>query len=229
MSLASPLNIEKSSAVRVSEVVHLTRIFEPKYNIGILKRQVSSDLSHFVHQARHQVEFHLKQSFTLTDGVKDALSEVMPASAMALEGHEKFIQDITSLIDLYGLLVDTNQVGIRLLSMNKAMCPGFHVDRVGIRLICTYDGPGTQWLENVHADRSKLGYIAQGQSDENSGLIRPDAVIQSLQPYEVGLLKGEAWKSFDGHDNHGNGIIHRSPAMEGCASKRIVLTLDSLD
>lgn len=153
MSLASPLFTVKSSAIRVSEVVELIHIFEPEYNLCILNRQISDDLRHFIHQARNQVDFHLKQSFTLTDSVKESVFEVMPASAMTLEGHQAFIEDISALIELYGLLVDTNRVGVRLLSLNKAMCPGFHVDRVSIRLICTYDGPGTEWLENVHADR----------------------------------------------------------------------------
>lgn len=75
----------------------------------------------------------------------------------------------------------------------------------------------------------KLGYVAQGQSDEDSGLIRSGASIQSLKPFEIGLLKGEAWKSIDGQDNQGNGIIHRSPDMNHYNSKRMVLTLDSLD
>jgi len=40
----------------------------------------------------------------------------------------------------------TAAAGTRITTLDRAMCPRFHVDRVPVRLIVTWGGPGTQWL-----------------------------------------------------------------------------------
>jgi hypothetical protein len=55
--------------------------------------------------------------------------------------------------------MDADQVGFRLLSLSHPMCPGFHVDRVNLRLVYTYAGPGTEWLEHHSVNRQWLGNV----------------------------------------------------------------------
>ena len=92
------------------------------------------------------------------------------------------------------------------------MCPRWHVDRVPIRMLCTYTGPGTEWLENQEVDKTKLSEpaIANGAS-------------QRAEIGEVVLLKGALWQG-----NTGFGAIHRSPAPASVEERRILLTLDPL-
>jgi hypothetical protein len=148
-----------------------------------------------------------------------------PSEVKQIVGMDTFLQDVADVVEIYGLLMEAEQIGLRLVTLDRAMCPGFHVDKVGIRLVCTYRGPTTQWLENTDVDRCKLGMVAQGIPDEESGLIKPRAAIRSMEPFDVGLLKGEAWTNQDGSPNLGNGVVHRSPQVDN--GLRVLLTLDA--
>ncbi|MGI9299358.1 MAG: DUF1826 domain-containing protein [Luminiphilus sp.] len=128
-------------------------------------------------------------------------------------------EDITCLVDMFSCLFEVEHVGLRLTVLRGAMCPRFHVDKVPCRLISTYVGPGTQWLEHQTVDRSKLGPSACSESDHERGTYTSEQDIRVLQSGAVGLLKGEAW---DG--NEGAGLVHRSPSVEGAS--RLLLTLD---
>ena len=83
-----------------------------------------------------------------------------------------------------------------------------------MRLITTYAGVGSQWLEEGVMERSQLG---QPQAEPIRG-----SLIQQVNAGEVALLKGEKW-----HGNEGAGLIHRSPALEP-GERRLILTLDWL-
>lgn len=131
-----------------------------------------------------------------------------------LDGHAAFVADVTWLVELYTELLEARRIGLRLRLLDKAMCPRFHVDPVPLRLVCSYAGPGSQWLAEGAMDRRRLG----------DALAEPTAAeaIHSLRSGEVALLKGERWKG-----NEGAGLIHRSPTL-AAGQRRLLLTLDWL-
>jgi hypothetical protein len=138
------------------------------------------------------------------------------------EGYDDFCADVAHLIDVFSHLFELEHVGLRLSVLDKAMCPKFHVDHVPCRLISTYGGIGTQWLEDVFVDRRKLGSGSDGLSDEVSGLIVADLeVISTMPTYAIGLFKGSKW---EGNELHG--AVHRSPKLPENAPRRLLLTLD---
>jgi hypothetical protein len=102
------------------------------------------------------------------------------------------------------------------------MCPRFHVDRVTLRVVSTYQGRGTELVAHEHVDRRYLGHAARGAADEESGLLRVPGCVCVARPFDIVLLKGEAWP-----DNAGRGAVHRSPAASAEAP-RLVMTLDPL-
>lgn len=53
-------------------------------------------------------------------------------------------------------LMGCSEVGLRFACVGRAMCPGRHIDRTSIRLVCTYQGPGTEWLDDQSIERSDL-------------------------------------------------------------------------
>jgi hypothetical protein len=126
---------------------------------------------------------------------------------------------LRELVDVYAILADADEVGLRLCVTRGQPCPRFHVDRVGLRLICTLRGPGTEWLAHADVDRRRLGLA--GATDDASGLLRPGATVQRLEPCDVGIFKGEAWPG-----NEGRGAVHRSPPTDG--GWRLLVTLDAL-
>lgn len=129
--------------------------------------------------------------------------------------------DIAWLAECVADLAGAPSAGVRLEVLERAMCPRFHVDRTGLRLLCTYRGPGTEWLDDASADRRWLGGGPDRLDDAVSGLIVDPTGIQRLSAGAVVLLKGSAWPG-----NAAAGAIHRSPAV--AAPPRVVLAIDPL-
>ncbi|WP_375759004.1 DUF1826 domain-containing protein [Corallococcus exercitus] len=128
---------------------------------------------------------------------------------------DAWLEDLNFLLRLYVDLLGAEALGVRLQTLARDMCPRFHVDRVGVRLLCTYAGPATEWLENSQVHRSALG--ASGE------VARPGAPVQSLARFDVALLKGEAWPG-----NTGNGAVHRSPAIAEDGLRRLLLSIEAI-
>ena len=129
-------------------------------------------------------------------------------------------EDIALLVAMFCCLFDLKRAGLRLKVLDKPMCPRFHVDKIPCRLVTTYHGVATQWLNHSDANRSKLGAGNLGKPDEESGLFKSLSNINQLQQGDVALLKGEYWD-----DNEGAGLVHRSPPV-AANEQRLLLTLD---
>ncbi|MDO6425796.1 DUF1826 domain-containing protein [Thalassotalea sp. 1_MG-2023] len=130
--------------------------------------------------------------------------------------------DIALLVDMFCCLFDLPRAGLRLNILDRAMCPRFHVDHIPCRLVTTYQGIATEWLNHNDVDRTKLGSGNNGKPDEQSGLFQDLQSINRLSAGDVALLKGENWDN-----TKGAGLVHRSPPVQA-GEKRLLLTLDFL-
>lgn len=194
----------------------LADIYQDDINIAIWQRHLTRSL---IQAADHMLDTNpsLQISTIVTSQnvyatVNDALGAMEVAVALS--------EHITQLVDMFCCLFDLKHVGLRLTSLEHAMCPRFHVDSVSCRLVTTYRGIATQWLPHHLVDRSKLGAGNQDKPDERSGLFEKITDIQQLGQGDVGLLKGELW-----HGNEGAGLVHRSPDLSD-GKRRLLLTLD---
>ncbi|WP_258070062.1 DUF1826 domain-containing protein [Acidovorax radicis] len=140
-----------------------------------------------------------------------------------LRGRGALMHDIEGLSKLFGDVTGACAVRIRFEVISSVQCPRFHVDNVKARLLCTYRGIGTQWLDERDADRSKLGGGAGGLSDEASGLILHPAAVRTLTPFAIALLKGRQWAGIKER-----GAIHRSPPMSPMHGPRVLVAIDAL-
>ena len=129
-------------------------------------------------------------------------------------------KDIALLVEMFCCLFDLKHAGLRLKILDKPMCPRFHVDKIPCRLVTTYQGVATQWLNHSDVNRSKLGTGNLGKPDEESGLFKSLNNINQLKQGDVALLKGEYWD-----ENEGAGLVHRSPPVAE-NEQRLLLTLD---
>ena len=91
-------------------------------------------------------------------------------------------------------------------------CRKFHVDWVVLRLLTTWVGPGTEWLDDADVDRRHVGASACCPDDANKAIVRRPDAIRRAHAGEVLLMKGEAWPG-----NSGRGVVHRSPPIEALA------------
>lgn len=207
----------KSSIGRSHEI--LTDIYDLETNMVVWQRELEDELTAAAGQVVDTMPL-LKSSHIVTPN--DAHHVIYNELGAASYAHQ-LAEDMAKLVDMFCLLFDREQAGLRLTTLNNAMCPRFHVDKVPCRLVTTYQGIATEWLENHHVDRSKLGSGNQGKPDEESGIFETSNHIQYLEQGDVALLKGELWAN-----NEGAGLVHRSPQLP-IGSRRLLITLDFVD
>ncbi|MGC0155055.1 DUF1826 domain-containing protein [Chromobacterium vaccinii] len=204
------------ASARLSDnLADLAAIFDAGVELCLYRRPPIADIAGYLRRAGRDGLPGLGWRRVLTPG------EAIDAPLADLPGREALYADIAWLCDLYATLTGCDRVGARLEVLSGAMCPRFHVDRIGLRLLCCYQGPGTEWLPDAAADRVRLGAGARGLSDAQSGLIRDAAAIGRAPPFSVLLLKGAEWPGAD------SGVIHRSPVPRA-GEPRVLLALDAV-
>ncbi len=195
----------------------LADIYQEDINIAIWQRTAGERLKDAVDgflAANPQFETAMSVS---PDSAHAEISEATRETAPT-----ELADNVAELVDMFCYLFGLKRAGLRLATLNRAMCPRFHVDRVPCRMVTTYHGVATEWLPHHAVDRSKLGPGSKGQSDLDSGLFASQSDIQRLTCGDVALLKGELWTG-----NEDAGLVHRSPAVPA-GENRLLLTLDEL-
>lgn len=216
MNARNPFLAPAAHTLITASPAALIGIFEPDVQLAIWPRPVDQAIADYLEASRRHLGSGLRRS--LTAGEYPDLSD-LPAGP----GRDALAADMGNLAELLGDLLDCPRIGLRLEVIGKAMCPRLHVDRVGICLLCTYRGPGTEWIADTGADRNKLGSGAGGLPDEVSGLFGADTRIESVAGFSVALLKGSLWQG-----NGERGVIHRSPDVASDSLPRVVLALDGM-
>ncbi|PPC89839.1 MAG: hypothetical protein CTY34_09985 [Methylobacter sp.] len=207
-------------AVISSNLTDLSRIYEDGVNLCVIERLMPKAVEQFIYQALQGVgSIEVSQP---VDPMSFDFGRLWP-QASHLPGYGAWLDDLTMLISLFCDLFECREAGLRLLSLDKAMCPRFHVDRGPVRLVCSYGGIGTEWLPEYALDRRKLGMGGLGKPDNESGLITDPTAIRQMPAFALGLMKGENWAG-----NEGQGLVHRSPQPTAAQPRRLLLTLDLL-
>ena len=112
--------------------------------------------------------------------------------------------DTAALAFIYGQIMKTRFIKIRLDVTDEVMCPRFHLDNVTARMLCTYRGPGTEYV--TKADLEKTDRVSQ------------------MASAAVGLFRGKKWSP-----NEGCGLLHRSPEIDPRTGARLLLVIDPAD
>jgi len=112
--------------------------------------------------------------------------------------------DINELAERYCDLLSLTELEVRIELVTTNSCRKWHSDYVKARLISTYVGTGTQWLDAADADRVKQG-------------LEPIS-INEMKAGDVGIFKGKLATEMP--------AIHRSPPIAGTGETRILLVLN---
>jgi len=205
VNTVSNVNLAVPTWRRVPELADLAEIFEPGVQVCSWQREIDPDIEVYLSGLDQTRE-------------SQAIETLSPATAPSLDslpeglGRASLVDDLSLLSEIMCELLGCSEVGLRLARLGRAMCPGWHVDRVGIRLVCTYQGPGTQWLDDQGVDRCDL---QNSQMQEKTALQATSG--------EIVLLKGALWQ-----ENEAFGAVHRSPELAPAAALRTLVTLDPL-
>lgn len=218
MAAVIPINsvIKKERYIADDNIDVLTRLYDENINLAVYKRDVTAEISSYVETfLKCEDTFSLVQVVEL-DEIQDKLNALLPDYNFK----ESFVSDLYNICDMFAVLFDLKEVGLRLSILEHAMCPRFHVDHIPCRLLTTYGGVGTEWLSEDNLDRNKLGRGSKGMPDDASGIYTDVKLINKVGSWDIALLKGEAWIN-----NAGKGIVHRSPEISK-TSPRLLLSLD---
>ena len=188
-----------------------THFFTEHINVCGWQRKLSQSVYEYsTLLAEHQIkivrEISPEEAFSV-------LNNLLPDS----QYKHAFLEDVHLLSDMMCCIFDCKSVGLRLITLDHAMCPKFHTDKISGRLICTYMGEGTQWLPNAAEDDFESLNLPKTHSQ-----MEGKHSIFSAKQGDVLLLKGDAWPK-----NEGKGAIHRSPS-NSLIQKRVLLTLDPM-
>ncbi len=200
--------------VAADDYLALTSIYDPAVNLCVVNRSPATALIAFCRAFLPQAEVKEVRHRLAIDAL--GATRLFPEAAH-LPGYAEWYSDVQAVVTVFADLFAMDQVGLRLAVLTNAMCPRFHVDALAVRMICTYCGPGTEWLpeESVTRPESSGGGLALPHQDVGQD------TIQRIPPYAIALLKGERWEG-----NQGRGLVHRSPALSTDQPRRLVLTLD---
>lgn len=141
------------------------------------------------------------------DIVTYELGRMLAARKLPIEVYWPIALDAGELAGLYASTMALVLVDIRLEHIPGEGCRKFHADYVTTRLLTTYCGPGTQWLD-LQAGRRQLG----GEPADPAG-------IRQLEAGDVALLKGR-------ESANDRALVHRSPPVGDGGPGRLLLVIN---
>lgn len=197
-----------ANAVYVPQYQDLSRISASDKNILLASWVPSLDLRAAIDHARYDDLPELQMVLA-----KDSLSALPSLAHHPLS--RALFTEILPILSAFAALLPEKKVRILLARTRGRTCPLFHIDRVTLRLLCTFRGPGTEWLADTDVSRKGLGH------GDNGKVMRSRAPVYEAPLHHVCLLKGDAYKG-----NAGRGIVHRSPAVPGHTNGRWYLRVD---
>jgi hypothetical protein len=184
----------------------LLEVLRPEVNLAIWQRDLPGGLSAGLAALAADAPF-----VAVAEGAPDPALETL-ATKLPAAAPLDLLLDIRRLALLFATVADTGgAVRIRLEAITGPACHRWHADAVGLRLLCTYRGPGTEWLPIAGGAR------AARQLDPKA---LPCAGAR-IGTGAAAILKGEAFPG-----NAGFGCIHRSPPAGPAERARLLLCLD---
>ncbi|WP_462251330.1 DUF1826 domain-containing protein [Ekhidna sp.] len=172
---------------------------------------ISSYLGRLLESEIKPIQFNYNL-LELDDCIERVRSEWADPNINALE---LFWEDVRRLASDFLSLSGCKSGTIHLKMIDNNSCAKFHTDGYTLRLFTTYYGMGTEWLPEKATNRRGLGKT-------NDLIVKDPEKIQRMEPFEVGILKGEIPNKFQKIP----GIVHRSPEIKSVAGKRIILRID---
>ncbi len=206
--------IESSPSFAISsDREQLREILQTNVSIAIWKRPVIPDIQQWIRQFIAS-DFQKSTFNTSIRNFKQDFEQALgDYQALHPVGFEMLSEDVGGLLAQFSAITQKTNFRIFWAIVDNGMCRRFHTDVNVLRLLCTYEGPGTQWVkpENINHDLS--------HSKGNEMIINPDE-IQQARPFDVVILKGAL------HEHKTTLVLHRSPPLEQAGEKRVLFRID---
>lgn len=173
-----------------SEVIQ--RLNSEDADIVIMPQEFSFDITALVQAAAIQ-DKRISISYEMASSrIRESLQEMRLC-------HEDLLREMVRNIDLFSELFGQKQLEIRLEVTDRQSCPKFHCDNVYARMLVTYCGPTTEFIETSAPD-----------------------ILYHAPLHAIVLLKGHK------HPTYQDRILHRSPQF-AAGDKRLCMIVNFSD
>ncbi|MEM8736824.1 MAG: DUF1826 domain-containing protein [Planctomycetota bacterium] len=198
------MTVTTASATRISrDPTVLRSIKQEECSLTIWERTPLARMEQLLEGAPKDIRLD-----TSLAGIGSSFSNALVTHGFAKPfAHPLLVEDVSGLAELYCSILGIDELEVRLEVVTTNSCRKFHADYVTARLITTYVGAGSNWLDADDADRVKEG-------------LEPRK-IHSLTTGDVGIFKGKLAL--------GRPAIHRSPPIAGTGQKRLLLALNPIE
>ncbi|MBV6633712.1 MAG: DUF1826 domain-containing protein [Alphaproteobacteria bacterium] len=126
----------------------------------------------------------------------------------ATQTRQALANDMTHLAEMFQGITKSKFLDVRIQLVRSDACRFWHRDSVDYRLLCTYYGPGTQWVN------PELGAEVLAERDSWSG------PCHDMMAGDVSLFAGSCAMGK-------TGIVHRSPPIKAQGKTRLVLCINT--
>lgn len=179
----------------------LAAIGDPDCNLAIWQRPAFADFAPLTLGTPQDLRFTCDPA-RLPALLAEGLAQGGYGGSPAL--HAALTEDAAQLACLFCAAMDLATLELRLEVVRTDSCRKFHADYVTARLITTYCGEGTDWLDETDAAR-----VAAGAAPER---------INRLNTFDIGLFKGKLATD--------RPVIHRSPPIADTGATRLLMVLN---
>jgi hypothetical protein len=201
-----------SPVVRSAEA--LGQILSPEQNVCLLRRPLPPEVERALVGLSELESFERKRVVASAADLGWLAEPLGPERASALL--PELGRWLTTFRDLCGEAPVTGHVVVT----RQDDCRKYHVDWVGLRLIVTYAGPGTEWVPNEGVRRKSLQAPWRNLASINRRIVPDTGAVMTARAGDVLILKGESYPG-----NSGRGAVHRSPPIAESRGVRLLFKL----
>jgi len=163
----------------------------------------------------NEIDTALNQAIEIR--VNGDIDKIVQTMENNLKEFDLLKSDLISLLHLFKDITKANRYKVLVVTVNTNMCRRFHTDINDLRMLCTYSGPGTLWLEDDNVNRKALDTCG-----DNECIVLDETKIHQAKTGSVVILKGAIYPT-----EGTKAIVHRSPTIEEIGERRLLLRIDT--
>lgn len=199
----------------------LKSIPEPNAYLAMWHRSVPADVAEWIASWRKEIDPALDILIPVEETKLAVARALIDAGCRGSTEIGWLSDDVQRLAMIFSKIAEEPNLRVRLEAIRDNGCAKFHVDTLKLRLLCTYAGPGTEWIPAGWARREYLGWTDGPTEEANARIIADPKAVQVMATGAVAIFKGRLYPGFEGH-----GLIHRSAPVCCENEYRLRLCLD---
>ena len=183
------------SLFKADNLESLKEFKDTGYKLGILKREQPEAANSFF-QKLIKNDFKIDGTISLInlrEDLENLVQEIIPDQLSSSDFYNYWLSDMETVCRTFLLIEKTDSLCFWLGT--KRECRRYHIDNVPRRLLVTYAGQGTEWIQNQDADLK-----AYEAGEPNEKIVRDKSKLNFIDTWNIAIFTGGS-----------DGILHRTP------------------